>query len=549
MSRLLNFASPSRLVGLLPLLLAIALVVLPLATVLGALFLADGSGTWTHLRQTVLPAYIGNSLLLMASVGVLATLIGVSTAWLVAATEFPGRRIFGWLLVLPLAAPAYIIAYTYTELFAAYGPVQTWIHSLPGPLSGIGLPPVRTLPGAAVFLSLVLYPYVYLLARASFAAQAGILFDAARMLGDSPARAFRRVALPAARPAIAGGVALVLMETLADFGVVEYFAIPTLSTGIYRTWIGMGEKLAAMKIAGVMLLFVFALVSFESATRRGRTDTLRGGRAQRLSLSTGHQVIAMIVCALPVLIGFIIPAISLAGYTIEEGDRRIGDFIGYAGNSIGISGIAAILTAGLALLLAYAQRLNASFATRSAIRFATMGYALPGILIAIGILGSVASFDRSLTGFLDRTIGYDGGLILSGTLILLAYAYVIRFLTVSYNTVHAGLTAVPRRMDDAARSLGASGFGVVKRIHAPLMTRSLGAALLLVFVDGMRELPATLILRPFNFETLATRVYRLASDERLAEASTSALAIILIGIIPVLLLHRIGTTDEGTAAR
>ncbi|WP_205967378.1 ABC transporter permease [Aquisalinus luteolus] len=538
--------SPARLAGHAPAFLVMGLVAVPLVTVLAALFVGDTSGTWRHLFQTVLPGYVTNSLLLMVMVGLLSSLIGISTAWLVAATDFPGRKMLGWLLVLPLAAPAYIIAYTYTDLLAPYGPVQTWLYGLPGVFGSLTMPSIRTLPGAALLLSLVLYPYIYLLARASFASRAGTLFEAARILGDSPARAFWRIALPAARPAIAGGLALVLMETLADFGVVEYFSVPTLSTGIYRTWIGMGEKLAAMKIAGVMLLFVLALISFESLTRGGRTDTSRGGRPARLMLSPVHQLLAIATCALPVLFGFLLPAIVLAGYTIESGDSRIGDFLTYATNSISISCIAAILAAGLALMLAYAQRLSGNWATNAAIRFATMGYALPGILIAIGILGSLAGFDRTLTGFASAVFGYNGGLILSGTIILLTYAYVIRFLTVSFNSVNAGLAAIAPNMDDAARSLGASPRAVIRRIHAPMMVRSLGAALLLVFVDSMRELPATLVLRPFNFETLATRVYRLASDERLMEASTSALAIILIGIVPVLLLSHIGSAEETT---
>ncbi|MBD0426040.1 iron ABC transporter permease [Aquisalinus flavus] len=538
--------SLSKWLKALPVAAITACVAIPIVVILAALFAPDTSGTWGHLASTVLTEYAANSLILMVSVGLITIVIGVTSAWLIAATEFPGRRLFSWMLILPLAAPAYVIAYTYVDLLAPYGPVQAFIHSLPG-LSGVDIPSVRTLPAAVLFLSLVLYPYVYMLARASFETRAGHTFEAARMLGASPASAFRRVALPASRPAIAAGVALVMMETLADFGVVDYFAIPTLSTGIYRTWIGMGEKLAALKIAGVMLLFVFVLVTIESATRRGQASMGESSRPSRLLLSRSHKILACLGCLVPVLLGFIIPTTALLAFTIQSGDNRLSDFVGYAVNSVTVSSLASVCAVLLAVILAYVQRRSTGWLSRSTIRLATMGYALPGILIAIGILGSTAGLDRFLTGLASEHLGYRSGLVLSGTLVLLVYAYLVRFLTVSYNSVNAGLSAIPHAIDDAARSLGASPLSLTRRIHAPLMIRSLGAGLLLVFVDSMRELPATLILRPFNFETLATRVYRLASDERLMEASTSALTIILIGIIPVLLLNRLGSVSRKPA--
>lgn len=518
------------------------LVALPILVLFYYLFVPGGE-VWTHLSDTTLPGYIGNSLALMGLVAVFASLLGVPTAWLVAATEFPGRKILSWLLVLPLAAPAYVIAYLYTDLLDFAGPVQSWLRATFSLSAGdYWFPSVRSLFGAALLLSLVLYPYIYLLARASFSARAGIHFEAARTLGKSPYAAFFRVALPAARPAIAGGLALVLMETLADFGVVDYFSIPTFSTGIFRTWISMGEKLAAMKLAAVMLVFVIALVGFESLSRRGRYDSGNGhGKITPMPLSRSKAFAALAICLLPVLFGFIIPVTGLTLYTLSGGDQMLGrGFSGYVTNSVTAAVIAALLATGLALLLAYTQRLSNNPATKVAIRISTLGYALPGLLLAIGLLGPITDYDKALTGFLANHFGWNRGLVLTGTIALLVYAYIIRFLTVSFNTVSGGLHAISPAMDAAARSLGATPRSVVRRVHLPLLKPSLAVAMLLVFVDVVRELPATLILRPFNFETLATRVYRLASDERLAEASTAALAIVLVGLIPVLLLDRLG---------
>ena len=483
----------------------------------------------------------------MGLVAIFASLLGVPTAWLVAATEFPGRRALSWLLVLPLAAPAYVIAYLYTDLLDFSGPVQSWLRATFSLTAGeYWFPAIRNITGAALLLSLVLYPYIYLLARAAFSARAGIHFEAARSLGKSPYAAFVRVALPAARPAIAGGLALVLMETLADFGVVDYFSIPTFSTGIFRTWIAMGEKLAAMKLAAVMLVFVFALVGFESLSRRGRFDSgTEHGKITRIQLTGGKSLIAAGICLLPVLFGFAIPMISLLAYSISDGDQLLGrSFSGYVVNSVSVALTAAALATVVALLLAYTQRLSNSPVTKATIRVSTLGYALPGLLLSIGLLGPASEYDRVLTGFLATNFGWTGGLVLTGTVALLIYAYIIRFLTVSFNTGSGGLRNISPSMDAAARSLGATPRQVVRRIHIPLLRPSLAIATLLVFVDVMRELPATLILRPFNFETLATRVYRLASDERLAEASTAALTIVLVGLVPVLLLNRLGEKQD-----
>lgn len=518
-----------------------ALASVPMVVVLMALA-GPGSGAWTHLQETVLADYVLNTTALMGLTGLIALGIGVSTAWLVAATAFPGRRLFGWALVLPLAAPAYIIAYLYTELLAFTGPVQTTLRDLFGWQAGdYSFPNIRSVPGAALMLGLVLYPYVYLLARAAFTVQAAAPFQAARTLGLTAWQAFFRVALPCARPAIVGGLALVLMETLADFGVADYFAIPTFSTGIFRTWLAMGEKDAALKLAGVMLVVVIALLALEAASRKGRVD--EGGRAgapvERLRLTGPRAGLAVLACTLPILLGFLIPIGVLISYTIDGGDPLWGrGFAAFAANSVTVAVLTGVIATGLALMLAYARRQSGSTVVRGAIRLSTLGYALPGALLAVGLLGPIGGVDRALTRFAIDTFGWSGGLILSGTIVLLVYACVIRFLTVAYNAVYGSLTKVPPAMDAAARSLGARPGAVIRRIHLPLIRPGLAAGALLVFVDVMRELPATLLLRPFNFDTLATRVYWLASDERLTEASTAALMIVLIGLIPILLLNR-----------
>ena len=527
-------------------LLIASFMVLPIAILLLHLVVPGGTA-WDHLLATTLPGYVWNSLALMALVAVFSCLFGVPTAWLVAATEFPGKRMVSWLLVLPLAAPAYVIAYLYTDLLDFAGPLQTWLRSTFGwSAADYWFPTIRSLTGAAFLLSLVLYPYIYLLARNAFANRAGVHFEAARTLGHSPISAFLRVALPAARPAIAGGLALVLMETLADFGVVDYFAIPTFSTGIFRTWIAMGEKLAAMKLAAIMLVFVIALIGLEYWGRRGRFDSgTAQGKFIPIELHGWSKWFAMVICFVPVILGFLIPMISLLAYTVSGGDQLLGrGFIDFFLNSVSVAIVAAVVATAIALLLAYAQRLSDSPTTQLAIRVSTLGYALPGLMLAIALLGPLGDYDRALTGFLAGNFGWTGGLVLSGTTLLLVYAYVVRFLTVSFNSVSSGLASVSPSMDAAARSLGESSVGVVRKIHLPLLRPSLAAALLLVFVDVMRELPATLILRPFNFETLATRVYRLASDERLAEASTAALAIVLVGLLPVLLLNRVSSKNN-----
>ncbi len=519
----------------LPALFVAALVSLPIVVTL--LSLAQPAGPiWEHLRETVLNEYLLNTLTLMMLTGGLSLLLGVSTGWLIGACQFRGRATLSWLLMLPLASPAYIVAYVYTDLLEVSGPVQTTLRSwLSLGINDLQFPPIRNLTGAAVLLALVLYPYIYLLCRNSFAGRSGVQFDAARVLGHGPFSAFFRVALPAARPAIVGGLALVLMETLADFGVVSYFSVPTFSTGIFRTWLGLGDPQAALKLASLMLLFVIVLVGLEESNRRGAVDRSDIAGSSQINLTGIRAFFAIAACVLPIVLGFVIPAVTLAIYAADNVNAVTqAKFTQLALNSLLLAMAAGIGVTLIAWVLAYVKRLRPSPLTHGLIRVSTLGYALPGILLAVALLKPVGGFDAWL---METWSGLSTPL-LSGSLFLLLYAYVCRFLTVAYQSVDSGFAGISHDIDAAARTLGTSTNEMIRKIHFPLLRPSIFAACLLVFVDVMRELPATLILRPFNFDTLATQVYRLASDERLAEASGAALLIVILGVLPVVLLQR-----------
>ncbi|MFM7348820.1 MAG: ABC transporter permease [Erythrobacter sp.] len=551
MSRIRRFALPNASGGAgagrwtVAALAASLLAGLPIAAI-GWEALGGNTGTLRELAATVLPTYIGNTALLMLLTGTLAGVTGTGCAWLIAATRFPGRKVLGWALVLPLALPAYLSAYIYAGLLDFAGPVQGALRQATGWGAGdYWFPDIRSLPGGAFVLGSVLFPYVYLLARTAFATQSLTQFRAARSLGAAPWRAFWHVALPAARPAIAGGLALVLMEVLADFGVADYFAIPTFSTGIFRSWLAMGDKAAALKLAGVMLLFVIALVAWEAHTRSGRSDSRDGLSARAtdeplVALTPLGKALAFAACLTPVLLGFVIPAGYLVSLALSDtAQNAAGDLATYLGGSLKLGLLAASLCLVTALLLAFARARSSSRVTASAIRLATLGYALPGALLAVGLLAPLGALDVSLTRFARDSLGWSGGLLLTGTSAILVYALSVRFLTVAYNSVSGGLARIPPALDAAARSLGAGPARVLARIYAPLLAPSLAGAAALVFIDTLRELPATLILRPFNLETLATRTYRLAGDERLVEAAIPALILLAAGLLPVLLLNRL----------
>jgi iron(III) transport system permease protein len=523
-------------------LVAAALICLPVLVVTANLFAPAGE-VWRHLAATVLPSYVANSFWIMIGVGVGVLAIGVGTAWLVAMCEFPGRRIFEWALLLPFAVPAYVIAYTYTGLLDVSGPVQQWLRD------GLGMaqvaswfPDIRSLAGAIVLMALVLYPYVYMLARTAFHEQSFAAIEVSRTLGCGPWRSFATVSLPLARPAIAGGLALALMEALNDFGTVQFFGVDTFTTGIYRTWLGLDERPAAAQLAALLMLFIFVLIVLERWSRGARRYQHTGARYQvlpRYRLRAGRAATAWLACAVPVVLGFLIPALALALWTIDTAAQTVDlRFLTMAANSFLAAAITAVLAVALAATMAYGLRVRGTAAMTVATRVAGLGYAVPGSVIAVGVLIPFAFIDNAVDGWFRTQFGVSTGLVLSGTLVALIFAYLVRFLAISLNTVEAGFGRITPRMDDAARSLGQTQGGVLTRVLAPLMRGSLLAAGLLVFVDVMKELPATLLVRPFNFDTLATRAYEYASDEQLIEASSAALAIVAVGIVPVILLSR-----------
>ncbi len=529
-------------------LLIVALVVallagLPVASVGLNLFVGGTSETWAHLSQTVLPEYIANSLWLCLGVGFGVAVVGVTTAWLTAMHDFPGRRFFEWALVLPLAVPAYVMAYIYTDFLQFVGPVQSALRNLFGwEFGDYWFPDIRTLPGAILMFVCVLYPYVYLLARAAFLERASGMLEAARTLGMGPWRAFFSVSLPLARPAIVAGVALALMETLADYGTVAYFAVNTFTTGIYRAWFSLGDRVAAAQLAAMLLGFVLFLLMAERISRgraRYHNTTGRNRPMAGAQLSGFKGFAAFWACAVPLLLGFVLPAILLLKMALVEGDAQFGQrFLILSRNSFLLAGTTAVIGVLLALLLAYSARLSKTSFSAALNRLVGLGYAVPGAVIAVGVLIPVTRLDHWLSGQWELWFGVNPGLLLTGGIAALVYAYLVRFLAVALHTVESSLSKITASMDDAARSLGLGQSETLRRVHTPLLRGSLLTAGLLVFVDVMKELPATLVMRPFNFDTLATQVYTLASDERLAEASTASLAIVAVGLLPLILLSR-----------
>lgn len=531
-----------RIGGLGLLALAVALLVAwPIASV-GMNVLSAGTGdTWAHLASTVLPEYITTTLWLCLGVGSSAALIGVGAAWLVTHFDFPLRRTFEWALVLPLAMPAYVMAYAYTDLLQFTGPVQSWLRATMGWTRADYLfPDVRTLGGAVVMFSFVLYPYVFMLARSAFLERGGAVIEAGRSLGMTPWRNFLRVSLPMARPALAAGVALVLMETLADYGTVSYFAVQTFTTGIYRAWFSLGDRAAAAQLAMCLLGFVVLLLALERQSRgsaRFHSGGLRRQPARGAPLTGLRALAAVGACALPLLIGFLLPAGVLLHMALTEGDAQFGArFVTLARNSMLVSGLTALLAVALALLVAYARRLDPHPLTRAAHWAVGLGYALPGSVIAVGVLIPVARLDNALAQALQQHLGWHTGLLFTGTIAALVFACLVRFMTAALQTVDAALHRVTPHMDDAARSLGLTPARTLQRVHLPLLRRGLLTAGLLVFIDVMKELPATLVMRPFNFDTLATQAYTLASDERLSEASTATITIVAVGLLPLVAL-------------
>ncbi len=522
-------------------LLVALLIAIPILFIVASVF-ANTGDIWQHLATTVLPEYLKNSFTLMIGVGVGVAMIGVGSAWLVTMCRFPGSQILEWALLLPLAAPAYLLGYTYTHLLDFFGPVQTGLRSLFGWVSvnDYWFPEVRNIYGAIAMLILVLYPYVYLLVRVAFLEQATGPLEASRCLGCNPWRSFLTVALPLARPAIASGVALALMETLGDFGTVQYFGVTTFTTGIYRTWFGMGERLAAAQLAAVLMIFVAFLILLERLSRSQARYYQAGSPYQsppKHHLSGIRALFSIVACILPLIFGFIVPAIYLAYLTIANAEYTLNkSFWNIAQNSLILAVISAILASAIALFLAYGKRQENSGLLNIGVRISALGYAIPGTVIAVGILIPVTRLDQAIDSWLRDSFDLSFGLLLSGTIVALIFAYLVRFLAVSFNAVESSLEKIKPSLDEASRSLGYSVGATLLKVHTPLMWGGILTAVMLVFVDVMKELPATLLMRPFNFDTLAVQVYQYASDERLIEAAAPALTIIMVGIIPVIFL-------------
>ncbi len=524
----------------LALLLAASCLLPPLAVAVASL--SGGSGTLAHLAATVLPGYISATLTLVALVAAGSFVIGTGTAWLVVMTEFPGRRILEIALVIPLAFPAYVLAYAYTHLLDHPGVVQTALRALTGwGPRDYWFPEIRSLGGAGAMLVLVLYPYVYLLARAAFYGQSATSFFAARALGRTPLHAFLTVSLPMARPAIAAGVLLAAMETIADFGTVSYFGVQTFATGIYTSWFAMFDRVAAAQLSLGLLAFALLLAILERATR-GRARYDMGKRREsmpRMVLRGWARAAAPLLCLVPVLLGVVVPVVAL-GIMAAGSEQALfsGRYLGFVRNSLILATTGAVVTVAAALVLGSFQRLHPGLTSRAAVHVARLGYAVPGGVIAVGLLVPFAAFDNALDGWMRDTFGISTGLLLTGSVWVLIGAYMIRFLAAAIGAYEGGVALISANMDAASRVLGQGPVGTLRRVHLPILSPSLLTAALIVFVDIMKELPATLIMRPFNFDTLAVQAFRLAADERLEGAAVPSLVIAAVGLVPVLLLCR-----------
>lgn len=537
--------------------LIVALAALPIAGI--AYFAARGSGdVWPHLVATVLPHALRTTVLLLTGVGVLVAVIGVGTAWLVTMFEFPGRRALQWALLLPLAVPTYIVAYAYLDVLHPIGPVQSALRALFG-LSrprDLWFPEIRSLHGCIALLGVVLYPYVYMPVRALFQMQSAATLEVARTLGAGRLRVFLSVAVPMARPAIAIGVSLALMEALNDIGASEFLGIRTLTVAIYTTWAVRLSVEGAAQIALVMLAVVFALILIERFARHrqrygGQTRRQHSPVPQRLSPLAGLG--AMLACGLPIIFGFVVPAC----YLVVASWRRV-QIAGvpralpvWIWNSVSLAAIATIVTILVGLILVYSVRLSRNPAAPATVRLASIGYAVPGTVLAVGLLVPLASFDNAVDAFMRATFGVSTGLLLTGSGAALVFAYMLRFLAISAGSIEAGLAKVSPHIDMAARSLGCGPTKILATIHLPLIAPSIAAAAALVFVDAMKELPATLLLQPFNFTTLATALYGEAKRGTYEDGAIAALAIVAVGLIPVMVLARVnvgGAANRGLRA-
>jgi iron(III) transport system permease protein len=524
------------------------LISLPILALIGSWleWNAASAQVLNELSQTVLPDYLLTSVLLCAGVAVGVTVLGLSTAAAVTLFKFPGQSFFEWALLLPMAMPAYVVAYAYTDFFQFSGLLQTFIRST-WALEGRVFPEIRSLGGAIFVFSLTLYPYVYLLARTALSERASHLMEAARLLGAPLYRRISEVALPLARPAVAAGVALALMETLADFGVSSYFGIQTFTAGVYKAWLIMDNRIAAAQLATLLLVVVLILLQLEKQAQTrmrftsSNTNSSNSREAQPAELSQLSGLAMAVWCSLLVFLGFVLPIMLmlkplLMSDTIIPWQR----FLEWSYNSLRLGGITALLAVGFSMLIAFGLRNKADFFARFISQLVGLGYAIPGAVVVVGLLLPITWIQKQWP---ETHVGFW----ITASMLGLVWAYLVRFSSVALQSIQSGYARIPHSIDDSARTLGVTGLALLSRVHAPLLKRSVFAAALLVFVDVMKELPATLVLRPFNTDTLAVVAFQLARDERLGEAALPSLALVLVGLIPVLLLSRAMRQTNRTA--
>ncbi|NLN25655.1 MAG: iron ABC transporter permease [Bacteroidetes bacterium] len=514
------------------------MILTPILTILIKLFDKPGE-TWGHIVSHLLPVYFSNSVILLIGVGICTFLMGVSLAWIVSVYEFPGRKYFEWLLILPLAFPSYMMGYSYVGLLEYTGPVSSWLRNnfdihFVGPIIDI-----MNMPGVIFILSISLFPYVYVLCRASFSQQSSTFREAAVLLGSSNPRVFTKIALPLARPAIAGGLALVGMEVLNDYGTIKYFGIDTFTSGIFRAWFSLGDINTAIYLSAILTLFVLVLIWLENLQRGNRRWTNRSDSSRpvkKIELSKPMRILLMLFCSVILSISFLFPLGQLILWVSETWrfvvDAEFGILIV---RSFSLAMGSAVLIALLAIVLLYTVRINPLRWIRYITKTASIGYAIPGAVIAVGVMVPMMKLDHFLNQFL-----YEGaGLLFSGTIFIVIFSYIIRFLAVGYNAIDSGFQKTGVSVNEIARSLGASPFRTLLKIDLPLIRNSIAAGILLAFVDIMKELPLTLILRPFNFNTLATKAFDMATNEMIAESANASLVVVLTGIIPVILLNNV----------
>jgi iron(III) transport system permease protein len=525
----------------------VALIGIPIFTIL--LTLLEGPGPhWQHISQTVLPDYILNSLLLVLGVGLLSLLLGISSAWLVSTCEFPGRRFFQWALILPLALPTYIIAYVYAGLTSYTGPLQSLLRNTFGFSAAEASIDIMNIWGVIFVMSLVLYPYVYVISRTSFLSQSRTLLESSRILGSGSWTTFFRIALPVSRPAFIGGLMLVLMEVLNDYGAVKYYGISTFTTGIFRAWFSLGDANAAIYLSALLMLFIFGLIALER-WQRGKARYDSGESTPKplrpYVLGKGQASLAFLVCSIPFLFGFLVPLLQLLSWAYQTAGKVIdARFFTLIVNSFTLAALAAAICVLVSVLLIFAALINKARLVRGLSKVAMLGYSIPGAVIAVGIMIPLIALDKELIGFMQQSFSYSGGLLLSGSIVGLVFAYMVRFLAVSFNPIEAGTKKISPFLVEAARSMGMTPLKALIKVKFPLLKNALLSASLLVFVDVLKELPLTLILRPFNYHTLATKAYELAGDELIAESANAALIVIATGILPILFLNRLITSPK-----